>query len=121
MRGVTRYFVSDDFLLQAEGSYGWVNEYVDGNESGQIWNWGALGKAGLSDLVPIYGTLEYRGGFYREHGGGDEAESPLENVLLIGLDFAFGAPSLFDNDRRGTMLDTPMLPARAAAWTQTVD
>ena len=121
VRGVTRYFVSENFLLQVEGSYGWVDEYTNGDQTGEIWNWGALGKIGLSDLMPIYGTLEYRGGFYGVHGGGAGAQSAFENVLLIGLDFAFGAPSLFDNDRRGATLDMPMLPARAAAWTQTVD
>ena len=120
-RGVVRYFFSENFLLQGEIAYGWVDEYTDGNEAGDIWNWGVLGKIGLSDSMPIYGTVEYRGGHYREHGGGDEAKSVYENALLIGLDFAFGAPSLFDNDRRGATLDTPMLPVRAAAWAQSVD
>ena len=119
VRGVARYFFSEDFLLQAEVSYGETSEYVDGDSKGEIWNWGALAKMRLSESMPIYGTLEYRGGNYEETE--DFAESVEEHAFLIGLDFAFGANNLWENDRRGATLDTPMLPARAAAWTEAVD
>jgi hypothetical protein len=119
VRGVARYFFTDDFLLQAEVSYGEVGQYIDGDDDGEFWNWGAQAKMRLSESMPIYGTLEYRGGnYWTADQDGDEAE---EHVGLIGLSFAFGVDNLFENDRRGATLDTPMLPARAAAWTETLD
>ena len=118
-RGVARYFFSEDFLLQAEVSYGENSHFVDGDDDSEIWNWGALGKMRLSESMPIYGTLEYRGGdYWTEDQEGDSVE---EHAVLIGLDFVFGATTLWENDRRGATLDTPMLPARAAAWTEALD
>ena len=119
LRGVGRYFFNEDFLVQAEVSYGETSSYVDGDSKGEIWNWGALAKMRVSDSMPIYGTLEYRGANFEETE--DNAESAEEHAVLIGLDFTFGTTSLWENDRRGATLDTPMLPARAAAWTETVD
>ena len=78
VRGVTRYFISEDFLLQVEGAYGWVDEYTNGNQTGQIWNWGALGKIGLSDSMPIYGTLEYRGGYTESMAATPEPDPPMK-------------------------------------------
>jgi hypothetical protein len=118
-RGVARYFFSENFLLQAEVSYGETSEYVDGDSEGQIWNWGALAKMRISESYPIYGTLEYRGGNYED--AEDGVDSVEEHAFLVGLDFTFGAESLWENDRRGATLDTPMLPVRAAAWSQSVD
>ncbi|MGE0006293.1 MAG: hypothetical protein AB7S92_11940 [Parvibaculaceae bacterium] len=118
-RGVARYFFTEDVLVQAEVAYGETAQYVDGDSKGEVWNWGILAKTRLSDSVPLYGTLEYRGGHYEETE--DDAEAVEEHAFLIGVDFAFGAQTLWENDRRGATLDTPMLPARAASWTGSVD
>ena len=120
LRGVGRYFFSEDFLVQAEVSYGESKDYIDGgDDKGEFWNWGALGKMRLSESMPIYGTLEYRGAnSWSTDDGGEEIQ---EHAVLIGLDFLFQATSLWENDRRGATLDTPMLPARAAAWTEGFD
>ena len=112
-----RYFIHEDFMLYANVAYGETPGYTDGDNNGKIWNWGAGGKLRLSDSMPIYGTLDYRGGSYHA----DNEGTVTEHVGLVGLSFAFGAPSLQENDRRGATLSTPMLPARAAAWTETLD
>lgn len=117
-RGVARYFLTEDIMVQAEASYGETGSYVDGVDGGEIWNWGVEGKRRLSESMPIYGTLEYRGGAY---GSDDDTEAGEEHAVLAGLNFAIGASSLLDNDRRGATLDTPMLPARASAWTEAID
>ena len=69
--------------------------------------------------MPIYGTADYRGGYYDSYQSGPNAVE--EHAFLVGLAFAFGAPSLMENDRRGATLSTPMLSARAAAWTEAID
>ncbi|MGE3366776.1 MAG: hypothetical protein AB7I34_25410 [Rhizobiaceae bacterium] len=119
VRGVGRYFFSEDFLFQAEVAYGETPHYVDGDSKGEVWNWGALAKMRIAESSPVYGTLEYRGGYYEETEV--DAEAVEEHAFLVGLSVAFGVTSLWENDRRGATLDTPMLPARAAAWTGSVD
>lgn len=113
-----RYFIHEDFMLNASVAYGETGSYEDGDDNGRIWNWGAGAKLRLSDSMPIYGTLDYRGGYYDSYQSDDAVE---EHAVLVGLAFAFGAPSLMENDRRGATLSTPMLPARAAAWTEAID
>lgn len=118
-RGVARYFISADFLLQAEASYGETKSFMDGEDNGEVWNWGALAKTRLFDAMPLYGTLEYRGAhFWTEDQDDDRAE---KHAVLVGLDIAFGSVNLLKNDRRGATLDMPMLPARAAAWSESMD
>lgn len=119
-RGVGRYFFSEDFLVQAEVSYGETSSFMDGEDNGEIWNWGALARTRLLDSsVPVYGTLEYRGAhFWTEDQDDDRAD---KHAVLIGLDIAFGVENLWENDRRGATLDMPMLPARAAAWSESMD
>lgn len=114
-----RYFIHEDFMLHANVAYGETKSYVDGDSTGKIWNWGAGAKLLLSASMPIYGTADYRGGIYTETE--DNTEEVTEHAFLVGLAFAFGAPNLMENDRRGATLSTPMLPARAAAWTEAVD
>ena len=116
--GEARYFINDDFMLYANVAYGETGSYEDGDDDGEIWNWGAGGKILLASSMPIYGTLDDRGGYYDSTTEGDTGE---EHAVLVGLSFLFGAPSLMENDRRGATLSTPMLPARAAAWTEALD
>ena len=113
-----RYFIHEDFMLNASVAYGETDSVEDGDQAGRFWNWGAGAKLRLTDSMPIYGTLDYRGGFYDSYENEDEIE---EHAVLVGLAFAFGAPSLMENDRRGATLTTPMLPARVAAWTEALD
>lgn len=114
-----RYFIHEDFMIHANVAYGETESYTDGEDAGEIWNWGAGAKLRLSDSMPIYGTLDYRGGIYTD--AENNTEEVTEHAVLVGLAFAFGAPSLMENDRRGATLSTPMLPARAAAYTEAVD
>ena len=114
-----RYFIHEDFMLHANVAFGWTSQYGDGDEDGEIWNWGAGGKLLLSDSMPIYGTADYRGGIYADVDF--RFKEVTEHAFLAGLSFLFGAPSLLENDRRGATLSTPMLPARAAAWNEAVD
>jgi hypothetical protein len=117
VRGVGRYFLSEDTLIQGEVAYGETGDFEDGDK-GEFWNWGVKGKMRLSDSMPIYGTAEYRGS---DLENSDDDEEVTEHAFLVGLGFAFGATSLWENDRRGVTLDTPMLPARAAAYHEAFD
>ena len=117
--GEARYFITDDMMLNANVSYGATDSYVDGEDQGDAWNWGVGGAMRLTDSMPIYATADYRGGRYYADDGGEEIVQ--EQAFLVGLSFLFGAPSLLENDRRGATLSSPMLPARAAAWTEALD
>lgn len=117
--GEARYFMTDDMMLNAEASYGATDGYVDGDDPGDAWNWGVGGVMRVADSMPIYATADYRGGRYYADDGGEELV--LEHAFLAGVSFMFGATSLLENDRRGATLSSPMLPARAAAWTEALD
>jgi hypothetical protein len=113
-----RYFIHEDFMLSANLAYGATGSYADGDDNGEIWNWGAGAKLRLADSMPLYGTLTYRGGTYTET---EDDIQGTEHAVLVGVSMAFGASNLQENDRRGATLATPMLPVRAAAWTEAID
>lgn len=120
VRGVTRQFTSDDSMVQLDVSYGRTNGYIDGNDWGKFWNWSLKGVQRLPNASPLYGTLEYRGGYYKTS---DEiGDRIVEHALIVGLTAKFGAvQSLKHNDRNGATLDLPMLPIRAAARLEALD
>lgn len=118
VRGVGRWFVNPDALVEAEVSYGETDTYIDGNDAGEFWNWGVKGKMKLNPTKPVYGVLAYRGGSYDATTEGDDG---TEHVLLAGISILLGPQTLQDNDRRGATLDLPMLPGRAASWTEGLD
>jgi hypothetical protein len=119
--GEGRYFVSEDLMLYGNISYGKTDSYVDGDEPGDAWNWGAGGKMKVSNSMPIYLTADYRGGRYYADDTPEAPDAIGEHTFLAGMSFLFGATTLYDNDRRGATLSSPMLPARASAWTEALD
>jgi hypothetical protein len=117
VRAVGRWFVNPDALVEAEVAYGETDRYIDGDDAGEFWNWGLKGKMKFNDM-PVYGTLAYRGGSYDATTEGD---SGTEHVALLGISILLGPNTLQDNDRMGATLDLPMLPGRAASWTEGLD
>lgn len=117
VRAVGRWFVNPDALIEAEVAYGETDKYIDGNDAGEFWNWGVKGKMKFNDM-PVYGTLAYRGGSYDATSENDDG---TEHVALLGISILLGPNTLQDNDRRGATLDLPMLPGRAASWTEGLD
>ncbi len=118
VRGVGRWFITPDMMVEAEVSYGETDTFIDGNDAGEFWNWGVKGKMRISSSMPIYGVLAYRGGDYDATTEGDDGD---EHVVLVGVSILFGPTTLKQNDRRGATLDMPLLPGRAAAWTEGLD
>ena len=116
-RGVGRYFVNDDFMLQAELAYGYSDEYEDTgtNQWGEIVNWGFGATFRVAD--PLYMTVAYQGGSYTANTEDDGSE----NAVMFRLTYAFGGGSLLARDHDGEALDFPMLPGRAANWAQALD
>lgn len=113
VRGVARYYIDDNFMLQGDLSYTQAVIHDDNMDS---YGWGAEAKYGLGDM-PVYLSLEYRGAHYDAHGEG----SSTEHIGLVGLSVAFGASSLLQQDRYGATLDTSSLPIRASAFTDILD
>lgn len=122
-RGVVRYFINDDTMVNAEYSRGSSNHYIDDTgDDGDFKNWGVGGAMRLpftSFSQPLYGTLEYQSGRYHTDDGPDKAR---DHALLAGVKIMFGeSNSLKHNDRYGATLDLPMLPVRATSWTESLD
>jgi hypothetical protein len=117
--GELRHFINDNFMIHANVDYGYSDVYEDCcvNQWGEIWNYGIGARFLLSDTMPLYGTVDYRGGTYTANTEDDGDE----NAILFGLSYAFGSTSIKDNDRNGASLNSPMLPSRAASWAQALD
>ncbi len=121
VRGVGRWFITPDMMVEAELSYGETDSYIDGDDdrdNGEFWNWGVKGKMRIPSSLPIYGVLSYRGGGY---DATTETDDGSEHVFLVGVSILFGPATLKKNDRLGATLDMPLLPGRAAAWTEGLD
>lgn len=122
-RGEARYFVSDDFMIAAEYGFGRTPCFIDGlcaptEDAGIVHNWGVSAQFRIAESLPLYATLAYNGGRYTAT---EDPDTGREHVFRVGLSLAFGAGTLFENDRRGATLSLPMLPVRGAAWAEPLD
>jgi hypothetical protein len=118
VRGVGRYFLANNTKFEGEVSYGRTNEFIDGNDDGDILNWGARAETRLFGS-PVHGFVGYRGGFYQTSDqGGQEV---TENAVYGGLRVVLGTTSLRDTDRYGATLDLPLLPLRANNMAEALD
>jgi hypothetical protein len=101
-RAVGRFFIGDDFEIEAEGSYAQGKMDPDGDNV-LIPGWGVELDYRLPG-TPIAGFLRYTGAYYFQD---DDTDKMLENRIGFGLRAYFGQPSLKANDRRGASLDLP--------------
>lgn len=113
-RGVVRYFVNENFRLQ--GDFAFARGRIHSADL-DTFGWGLQGKLAIMDDMPVYGTLEYRG----THYDGNSENEATEHAGLVGVSIAFGAPTLYEQDRRGVTLDTSSLILRNAGWTSPLD
>ena len=118
VRGVGRYFVTDDAKIEAEVSYMEGRDVIDGDDDGKAWEWGVSGMLRLSDQMPIYGTLAYRGADYNTTTEGDDGEA---HSVMAGVTFLFGGASLKENDRMGATLDSPTTVLRTSGAFSELD
>lgn len=119
VRGIGRYFVSDYAMIEGEVSYGETDFFIDDGDPGEFLNWGIKGKLRVSDSLPLYATLAYRGGRY--HAGEGEDDTGKDHAFLVGVTVLFGPATLKQNDRYGATLSSPMLIGRTGAWTEPLD
>jgi hypothetical protein len=100
--------------------YAEAKPYIDGDDNGKFWSWGASFERKLFDLHrhPVYWSLSYRGS---EFDATTEDDILTEHVFKVGLKVLFGATDLKQNDRYGATLDLPMLPVRANGFTELID
>ena len=118
-RGVARFFVGQDSMLEAELSYADSDSYIDSGDPGEFRGWGLKGKTRILENTPLYLTAGYRGASYDATIGEDD--STMEQVFSVGVSFMFGVDNLKDNDRNGASLDLPGLPGRAHGFTELLD
>ncbi len=112
-RGVARYFLNDDMLLEGELAY--TQGTIHGEDM-DLLGWGAKFKFGLFD-TPLYMSVGYRG----THGDENNGEEATEHLGFVGLSIPFGTHTLMEKDRLGATLDTPTFQTRAANWTSALD
>jgi len=102
VRLIGRYFIGDDFKIQAEGSYAQGKMDPDGDNV-FIGGWGAELEYRLAN-TPVAGFVKYAGAYYFQD---DDSDKLWDNRIGFGVRVYFGQPSLKANDRRGTSLDLP--------------
>jgi hypothetical protein len=105
VRGVGRWFITEDSRLQAEVSYADGN--VDGGGDNQdIVEWGVRYDTMLG--LPIVGDTNvfagYRGGRFENN---TENNHVTDHTLMVGFRTAFGGNTMQEFDRVGATLDLP--------------
>jgi hypothetical protein len=102
VRGVGRYFPTDDLKLELEGSY--AQGKMDPDED-NVWiaGWGAEAEYRMRDR-PIAGFVRYTGSHYNQD---DDTDELTEHRFGFGFRVYFGRETLRAHDRRGASLDLP--------------
>ncbi|MFN3714358.1 MAG: hypothetical protein ACK4SX_11935 [Alcanivoracaceae bacterium] len=113
-----RYFLADDTMVELGLGMGSSARYIDGDDRGDFTSLSLKAKHRIAKNSPLYATLQYRTAKFDATSEGDIG---YEQSVLIGIEILMGAGSLKHNDRRGATLDTPILPAQAAAWIPELD
>lgn len=119
IRGVARWFVGEDSMLETELSYANTDTYIDDTDPGEFRGWGIKGKTRVTEEKPLYLTAGLRGASYDATVG--EFDSTSEEVFFVSLSYMYGTKTLKDNDRNGASLSLPGLPGRAHGISQTLD
>ena len=120
IRGVARYFPSQNARFQAEISYA-DGEENDATESElTALSWGVRYDRQLANSsYPISWFIAYDG--YKGEENEEGNNELVTHAGRIGLTFRFGTDSLIENDRRGATFDTPDV-GRWTGWTmETLD
>lgn len=112
-----RFFPTDDSMIQVAWGRGHSNNFEDKGDWGTAKEWSVMGTMRVMQSMPLYGYVKYKHGDYTANS----EDKGSEKTLMVGVTWLFGAPSLFAQDRRGATLNTPMLPGRAAGWSQALD
>lgn len=116
LRGVVRYFLSDDQRIQAEISYASADDSIDDDDRMFGVGWGVRYDQRL--MGQLHGFVSYRGNHYDTT---TEIDVFDEHIPSIGLTYLFGAESLKANDRRGATLDHPSIGLSTTNWAQPID
>lgn len=119
VRGVARYFMTPNSRLQLQLAYASGSEN-NGIGDIQALSWGVRFDRQVEGR-PFYWFLAYDGMFAENDSGGGYSEDVTDHTFRIGGRYLFGAPSLFDNDRRGVTFDLPDVGRWTAYTTGVID
>lgn len=117
LRGVGRYFFTNDVKAEVEVAYVEASNVIDGDDDGNAFEWALSVQARLAD-APLYGALSYRSGHYDATTEDDEGDV---SAFAVSLSYLFGTNNLKEHDRSGASLDTPSTPLRAAGVFSELD
>lgn len=120
-RLVGRYFVDDDFRLQAEASAFLADDAIDTDlsigDDVESFGWGLRADKRLGSSR-FYGFAKYDGLYIDTT---TEQKTLVEHALKVGVSTHFGAATLFQQDRSGATLDQPEIIARTTGWMEPLD
>ncbi|MEP0519781.1 MAG: hypothetical protein ABJO09_07680 [Hyphomicrobiales bacterium] len=121
-RLVGRYFVDEEFRLQAEASALFTDDAIDtqpsnGGDDVESFGWGLRADKRLGNSK-FYGFAKYDGLYIDTT---TEQKTLVEHALKVGLSTHFGAATLFQQDRSGATLDQPEMIARTTGWIEPLD
>ena len=116
IRGVARYFLTDNLRVQAELSYarGSINGYqrtdldaplVEGTADANIYSWG-LRADYRPDGAAATLFAAYEGSYEQQSYDGTD-EHVTDNRFLLGAKIHFGSDTLRNEDREGVTFDVP--------------
>jgi len=99
------HYAGPDTRFGIEGSV-LHGERLNGSPAGTttVYGWGLSAEHQFGSALTLFG--EYNGYFYDTRNS-SENDAPFVHELRIGIEFAFGAPSLMDQDRRGVAVGLP--------------
>lgn len=114
-----RYFpVDDDMMVQLGYEYGKSpDQFEDDNDWGSVDTVSVKCEKRILESQPLYGSVDLA---YNRIKANSE-DFGTDTSLMFGITYYWGAPSLFDNDRRGATLDSTRLPALGASWANVLD
>jgi len=116
LRGVGRYFFTDNDRLQADLSYGGSELKGDYDTDARYWNLSLAWQHRYSDS-PFSTTIAYTGFWGSSDGySGIIDNDAEEHAITASFNIHFGTGSLKQADREGETLDMPDF-SRAEAWT----
>lgn len=107
-RGVARFFIASNVLLQGEVSYADGENDTD-SDNMDAWGWGARFERTIPSMDGGF-FLAYQGTMYDNE---NEARTLTEHTIRLGLNFAFGVEGQKYVDRHGATLDLP----NVARWS----
>lgn len=117
-RGVARFFLESNVMLEGELSYSSGENDIDADAM-DVWGWGMRYQRAIPSMDSSL-FIAYQGNFYDAIDTADD-DQLTEHMVKLGLSFAFGVEGQKYIDRHGATLDLPMVTRWSAYGVDVLD